>query len=91
MYAVASSKERMVNVRLEPDVHEDFKIACALRGASMSSLLHQYIYRVIREEKALSPQEFGRSDVQPATDHKVRHVRNLGELTDETKKKAGKR
>ena len=44
-------KERLVNVRLKEKTHQEFKIACELRGASMSSLLHQFIVRTIREEK----------------------------------------
>lgn len=55
---VASPKIKMINVRLKPLVHEEFKIACDLRGASMSSLMHQFIVRTIREEKELSPQTF---------------------------------
>lgn len=57
---VASSKEKMVNVRLRPETHEEFKIACELRGGSMSSILHQFIVRTIREEKELSPKVFER-------------------------------
>jgi len=51
-------KEKLVNVRLTPKTHEEFKIACELRGASMSSLLHQFIVRTIREEKDMSPHSF---------------------------------
>lgn len=51
-------KERLVNVRLKEKTHEEFKIACDLRGASMSSLLHQFIVRTIREEKEHSPHSF---------------------------------
>lgn len=60
MYLVASPKAKMINVRLEPEVHEEFKIACKLRGVSMSSILHQYIFRVIREERAEAPSAFER-------------------------------
>lgn len=56
--AVASPKEKMVNVRLSPSVHEDFKVACELKGASMSSLLHQFIVRTIWEEKDRHPAAF---------------------------------
>jgi len=51
-------KEKMINVRLSPQMHDDFKIACELRGASMSSLLHQYIARTVREEKEMAPRAF---------------------------------
>lgn len=58
VYSVASSKDKMINVRLTPVVHEQFKIACDLRGGSMSSLLHQFIVRTIREERELDPKAF---------------------------------
>jgi hypothetical protein len=54
------AKDKLVNVRLTPEKHAEFKVACELRGASMSSLLHQFIVRTIREEKELSPQAFQR-------------------------------
>jgi hypothetical protein len=57
---VANPKDKMVNVRLTPAVHDQFKIACELRGASMSSLLHQFIVRTIREERELDPKAFER-------------------------------
>ena len=55
---MASPKVRMINVRLKPDTHDEFKIACELRGGSMSSLLHQFIVRTIREEKERDPKAF---------------------------------
>lgn len=55
---VSSRKERMINVRLSSVVHDQFKIACRLRGGSMSSILHQFIVRTIREERELEPNAF---------------------------------
>ena len=55
---MASPKVRMINVRLTPQVHEAFKMACELRGGSMSSLLHQFVVRTIREEKEREPHAF---------------------------------
>jgi hypothetical protein len=55
---VASPKVKMINVRLTPDVHDQFKTAVELRGASMSSFLHQFIVRTIREEKERDPAAF---------------------------------
>lgn len=55
---VPSPKVKMINVRLTPAVHDQFKIACDLRGVSMSSLLYQFIVRTIREERELEPQAF---------------------------------
>lgn len=55
---MASPKVKMINVRLTPEVHDAFKIACDLRGASMSSLLHQFVVRTIREEREREPNAF---------------------------------
>lgn len=61
-------KERLVNVRLTPKTHEEFKIACELRGASMSSLLHQFIVRTIREERERDPISFNLVDLRTSVD-----------------------
>lgn len=55
---VASPKVKMINVRLKPETHDEFKIACELRGGSMSSIMHQFIVRTIREEKERDPRAF---------------------------------
>lgn len=55
---MASPKVKMINVRLTPEVHDAFKIACDLRGVSMSSFLHQTIVKTIREEKEREPHVF---------------------------------
>jgi hypothetical protein len=52
------NKEVLVNVRLRPETREEFRIAAGLRGATMSSLLHQFIVRTIREEKEREPNAF---------------------------------
>lgn len=51
-------KRVILNLRLSPEVRDQFAIASKLRGASMSGLIHQFIVRTIREEKELSPQSF---------------------------------
>jgi hypothetical protein len=51
-------KDKMITLRLSEQAHKDFKIAADLRGASMSSLLHQFIVKLIREEKEREPQAF---------------------------------
>lgn len=84
---VASPKVRMINVRLKPETHDDFKLACELRGGSMSSILHQFIVRTIREEKENEPRAFKRaqtSNIEPSAS-KAALVKNLGELSDERK------
>jgi antitoxin component of RelBE/YafQ-DinJ toxin-antitoxin module len=53
-----AEKKAILNLRIEPSVLAEFKLAAKLRGASMSGLLHQFIARTIREEKAEMPHEF---------------------------------
>jgi hypothetical protein len=62
MYNVMTTngKEMNINLRVRKDVREDFKIVADLRGASMSSLIHQFIVKCIREEKKISPDAFGK-------------------------------
>ncbi len=55
---MASAKVKMINVRLTPAIHDQFKIACELRGVSMSSLMHQFVVKTIREEKEIDPKAF---------------------------------
>jgi hypothetical protein len=53
-------KEKLstINLKVPPRTHADFRIAAKLRGGTMSSLLHQYIVRIIREEKERDPEAF---------------------------------
>lgn len=60
MLIAMAEKKAILNLRVDPEVLKNFKIAAKLRGASMSGLIHQYIVRTIREEKADSPQAFGK-------------------------------
>lgn len=53
-----TGRDVWLNVRINPQVREEFKIAADLRGASMSSLIHQFIVKTIREEKDKSPIAF---------------------------------
>lgn len=53
-------KKAILNLRLRPEVREEFAVAAELRGASMSGLLHQFIVRTIREEKEAAPHAFKR-------------------------------
>ena len=55
---ITVAKPEMINVRLSQTEHDEFKIAAELRGSTMSSLLRQFIVRVIREEKEYSPRAF---------------------------------
>ena len=58
MFDFFMAKKEMVNVRLKPETHAEFKIACELRGVSMSSLMHQFIVQIIRSEKERDPIAF---------------------------------
>lgn len=57
---VSTGKNRDVKfqLRMTDDLRREFSIAAELRGAKMSSLLHQYIVKVIREEKLANPEAF---------------------------------
>jgi antitoxin component of RelBE/YafQ-DinJ toxin-antitoxin module len=65
MLAFVVVKKAILNLRLDPNVRDEFALAARLRGASMSGLLHQFIVRTIREEKAEYPREF--TAIRPAT------------------------
>ena len=66
MLELVANKERLLTVRLSPDVHEDYRVAARLRGNTMSGLVHMFIVRTIREEKTQSPSEFNRSHAETA-------------------------
>lgn len=51
-------KLSIINIKVPPQTHVDFRIAAKLRGATMSSLLHQHIVKIIREEKERDPAAF---------------------------------
>src|SRR5215208_164834 len=44
-------KDVRINLKINPNLREEFQAAAHLRGGSMSGLLHQYIVKVVREEK----------------------------------------
>ena len=83
--AVMKVKARMINVRLSEEAHEDFKIACELRGVSMSSLIHQFVVRVIREEKEREPKAFIRQNTVRESARKPVSVESDGILDARTK------
>lgn len=51
-------KSVKLNIRMSAEVRDDLHAVAILRGATASSLLHQYIVRITREEKQRSPAEF---------------------------------
>jgi hypothetical protein len=56
----AETKEVLINLRVKPEVREAFRLAAQLRGATMSGLLHQFIFRTVREEKERDPEPFNK-------------------------------
>ncbi|HEV2862883.1 MAG TPA: hypothetical protein VGX48_17840 [Pyrinomonadaceae bacterium] len=51
-------KGARINLKIHPALREEFQAAARLRGGTMSTLLHQYIVKVVREEKERDPQAF---------------------------------
>src|SRR5688500_18991569 len=71
------SKEKLLTVRLAPEVHRDYKVAAHLKGASMSSLVHMFVVRTIKEEKQDNPRAFEhRSEDRPVITAKIKRPRN---------------
>lgn len=71
------SKEKLLTVRLTPDVHRDYKVAAKLRGASMSSLVHMFVVRTIRDERQDNPRAFEhRSEDRPLITAKIKRPRS---------------
>lgn len=58
LLAVCRMKEVLLNLRIKEDVRDDLKTVAEMRGATMSGLLHQYIFKIIREEKERAPEMF---------------------------------
>lgn len=71
-------KKAILNLRLDPATRDEFAVAAKLRGASMSGLIHQFIVRTIREEKAEAPQAFTTRGVRAAEVHLAPVVATIG-------------
>lgn len=52
------NKEKLINIRVKELQRDEFRVAAELRGATMSTLIHQFIVKTIREEKERDPDEF---------------------------------
>lgn len=50
--------EVILNIRISRGIREEFRVAAKMKGSSMSGLLHQFVIKSIREEKALDPSKF---------------------------------
>lgn len=56
------NKEVRLNIRIGEATIADLKTTARLRGLSVSSLVNMLVAKVIREEKAAAPEEFGLED-----------------------------
>ena len=97
--ATTTGKDVHITFRINPKVREDFKIAADLRGASMSGLIHQFIVKTIREEKASNPDAFKKhsptieDEVLPIIDTRVAPAgpQHPADVTDISKRGGKKR
>lgn len=85
------NKEVNLNLRVRADVRDEFKVVAELRGASVSSLIHQFMVKTIREEKEIEPEAFAireESNIIPRGEPKQIAVgQSLKNLQNENKKK----
>lgn len=66
-----------MNIKIKPQTYEEFRIAVELRGSTMSGLIHQFIVKVIREEKDRNPEAF---KVLEAEEAEVKSTSNKANL-----------
>jgi hypothetical protein len=60
LQSVPSNKDAMLTVKVAPEVLKEFKIAAELEGGTMSSIVHMFVVRKIRDWKERSPDAFKR-------------------------------
>ena len=63
-------KTSLMNLKIKPEIHQEFRIAAELRGSTMSNLLHQFIVATVWEEKKKHPDAFATLEAEkekPAT------------------------
>jgi hypothetical protein len=68
----------LLNLKMQPRVREEFKLAAALRGASMSAVLTQHAFRVIREEQEQNPAAFAYLNAGGSIDRALEIAREFG-------------
>jgi hypothetical protein len=51
-------KKKLLTVRVAPEILAEFAIVAELRETSMSTLVHQFVTKTIREEKENHPEAF---------------------------------
>jgi hypothetical protein len=57
-FVVMETDNVLFNLQLPRSVRDDFRVVAKLRGTSMAALLHQFMYRTIRDEKDRRPEAF---------------------------------
>jgi hypothetical protein len=75
----------LLNLKMELEVREEFHLAAALRGATVSSMVHQYAFQIIREERGRYPAAFIYLNAGGSIDSAVKVARKFGnrDLSDE--------
>lgn len=86
LYGMAKTdKKAMLTVRMLDSVYIELSAAAAQHGLTVSALVHQYAFKVIREEKERDPADFARAVLQAREEI----VRNKAEKkAQKAKKKA---
>jgi len=75
-------KEKLITVRISEDKHAEFKLAADLIGVSMSALLHQYVVKVIKEQRAEHPEAFAQSSAEEPKPSAPKIVRSTEKVKD---------
>jgi antitoxin component of RelBE/YafQ-DinJ toxin-antitoxin module len=57
-------KNVLLNLKISEEVRDEFKRVAELRGSTMSGLIHQFIYKTIREEKQQNPDAFTKRELK---------------------------
>lgn len=58
LYSMEPKLDELLTVRMDTETYLEFQAACKLRGASMSSIVHQYAVSVIYDEKTKHLERF---------------------------------
>lgn len=55
-------KEKLLTVKVTPEVLREFKVAAELEGGTMSAIVHMFVVRKIRDWKERNPEAFRKID-----------------------------
>ena len=53
-----ANKKQLLTVKMSADLYINFKTAADIRGATPSSLVHQFVTGIVREEQVKNPSLF---------------------------------